>query len=206
MEIKREKNSVVKDQYIYTFTENDRTLKILFAGNLDLYISIYDNSLRTIKENEKKDFYITKENYAIYSLFEELYEKIITGNVYPEDSAIFKYTNNLNSERNLRTAIEKGLINYDDEIEWYCDDYSMGEGDSMKIIKEDDRFKILFERHKSPEKGMYEDLYVRICNSGSRYLPFNSCFMDFYNKLQKIDPDNYQMHLEEFIYKQKVKK
>ena len=76
----------------------------------------------------------------------------------------------------------------------------------MKIIKEDDRFKILFERHKSPEKGMYEDLYVRICNSGSRYLPFNSCFMDFYNKLQKIDPDNYQMHLEEFIYKQKVKK
>ena len=93
MEIKREKNSVVKDQYIYTFTENDRTLKILFAGNLDLYISIYDNSLRTIKENEKKDFYITKENYAVYCLFEELYEKIITGNVYPEDSDIFKYTN-----------------------------------------------------------------------------------------------------------------
>ena len=206
MEIKREKNSVVKDQYIYTFTENDRTLKILFASNLDLYISIYDNSLRKINENETKDFYITKENYAIYSLFEELYEKITTGNVYPEDSAIFKHTNNFNSERNLRIAIEKGLINYDDEIEWYCDDYPMGEGDSMKIIKEDDRFKILFERHKSPEKGMYEDLYVRICNSGSRYLPFNSCFMDFYNKLQKIDPDNYQMHLEEFIYKQKVKK
>lgn len=206
MEIKREKNSVVKDQYIYTFTENDRTLKILFADNLDLYISIYDNSLRKIKENETKDFYITKENYAVYSLFEELYEKIITGNVYPEDSDIFKYTNNFNSERNLRTAIEKGLINYDDEIEWYCDDYPMGEGDSMKIIKEDDRFKIIFERHQSKEKGMYEDLYVRICNSGSRYLPFNCCFMDLYKGLQKIDPDNYQQHLEEIIYKQKVKK
>ena len=30
--------------------------------------------------------------------------------------------------------------------------------------------------------------------------------MDLYNGLQKIDPDNYQQHIEEFIYKQKVKK
>ncbi len=206
MEIKREHNPIMKDQYIYSFIENDRTLKILFAGNLDLYISIYDNSLKRIKENETKEFYITKEYYAIYSLFEELYEKITTGNVFDENSNIFKYTNNFSKDNNIRIAIEKGLINIDDEIEWFCDDYPMGEGDSMKIIREDDMFKIIFERHKSNEKGKYEDLYVRICNSGSRYLPFNSCFMDFYNKLQKIDPDNYQMHLEEFIYKQKIKK
>ena len=63
-----------------------------------------------------------------------------------------------------------------------------------------------WKKRDTKEKGMYEDLYVRICNSGSRYLPFNSCFMDFYNKLQKIDPDYYQMHLEEYVYNKTYKK
>ena len=44
--------------------------------------------------------------------------------------------------------------------------------------------------------------WVDLVNPDGTHIDIN----DFYNKLQKIDPDNYQMHLEEFIYKQKVKK
>ena len=81
----------------------------------------------------------------------------------------------------------------------------MGIGDSLKIIKEE-VFRLIFERHSDKRCEDFNDLSIRISNSGSRYLPFNSCFMDLYHNLQKIDPDNYQQHLEEFIYKQKVKK
>ena len=97
-------------------------------------------------------------------------------------------------------------INYNDEIEWYCDNYPMGVGDSLKIIKEEDQYRLVFERHDDKVGEDSNDLSIRICNSGSRYLPFNSCFMNLYHNLQKIDPENYQMHLEEYIYKQKVKK
>ncbi len=206
MEITRSINPSFQGDYIYYLSEGEKTLKFLFGGNLDLYIYLYDKSLKEIREGDKSDFLITKEQYAIYSLFEELYEKINTGNVFSDDSNIFEYTNNFNNERNLRTAIEKGLINYNDEIEWYCDNYPMGEGDSLKIIKEEDQFRLIFERHNDKYGEDFGDLSIRICNSGSRYLPFNICFMNLYNKLQKIDPDNYQMHIEEYLYKQKIKK
>lgn len=206
MEIKRTKNPSFQSDYIYYLTEGEKTLKFIFGGNLDLYISIYDKNLKRIKEGDTSEFLITKENYAVYSLFEELYEKIISGNIFSKDSELFKITNNLNSDRNMRVAIEKGLINYDDEIEWHCDNYPKGEGDSLKIIKEEEQYRLIFKRHSNKKGEDFNDLSIRICNSGSRYLPFNCCFMDLYNGLQKIDPDNYQQHIEEFIYKQKVKK
>ena len=79
-------------------------------------------------------------------------------------------------------------------------------GDSLKIVKEDAQYRLLFTRHNSEQIENRNCLSIRISNSGSRYMPFNSCFMNFYNKLQNIDPNNYQQHIEEFIYKQKVKK
>ena len=206
MEIKRTKNPSFQSDYIYYLTEGEKTLKFIFGGNLDLYISIYDKNLKRIKEGDTSEFLITKENYAVYSLFEELYEKITSGNIFSKDSELFKITNNLNSDRNMRVAIEKGLINYDDEIAWHCDNYPKGEGDSLKIIKEEEQYRLIFKRHSNKKGEDFNDLSIRICNSGSRYLPFNCCFMDLYNGLQKIDPDNYQQHIEEFIYKQKVKK
>ena len=206
MEIKRATNPSFKGDYIYYLIEGNKTLKFLFGGNLDLYLSINDKDLKEIETGDKSEFIITKENYAVYSLFEELYEKINTGNVFSKDSDIFKYTNNFNNERNIRIAIEKGLIKYNDEIEWYCDNYPMGVGDSLKIIKEEDQYRLVFERHSDKRREDFNDLSIRICNSGSRYLPFNICFMDLYHNLQKIDPSNYQQHLEEIISKQKVKK
>ena len=82
MEITRSINPSFQGDYIYYLSEGEKTLKFLFGGNLDLYISLYDKSLKEIREGDKSDFLITKEQYAIYSLFEELYEKINTGNVF----------------------------------------------------------------------------------------------------------------------------
>ena len=110
MKIERTINPSFQGDYIYHLTEGEKTLKFFFGGNLDLYISIHDKEHRNLKAGDKEEFLITKENYAVYSLFEELYEKINSGNVFPDDSNIFKCTNNFNNERNIRVAIEKGLI------------------------------------------------------------------------------------------------
>lgn len=206
MEIKRENNPSHNGGYIYYLIDENKKLKIIYSGNGDLYISLYNKGIKYRKSEDKEDFLITKENYAVYSLFEELYEKITTGNIFSKGSELFKIINNFNSDRNIRIAIEKGLINYDNEIEWYCDNYPKGEGDSLKIIKEEEQYRLIFKRHSNKKREDFDNLSIRICNSGSRYLPFNCCFMDLYNGLQKIDPDNYQQHIEEFIYKQKVKK
>lgn len=205
MEIKREVNNIFPEQYIYRLIEGNNELKIVFGGNLDLYISLLSRGEKEIHEGDSEEFLITKEYYAIYNLFEELHTKITTGRVFENDSKIFDLTHNFDEDKNIRLAIEKGLINEKDEIEWYCDDYPIKEGDSLKIIKEEEQFRLVFKRNSIKGKTKHDEYYVRICNSGSRYLPFNCCFMDLYNKLQTVDPDNYQMHIEEYIYRKRKK-
>ena len=47
---------------------------------------------------------------------------------------------------------------------------------------------------------------VRISNSGSRYGYFNIPFMNMYTKLCEYNPDYHQIHMEEYLYNEKVKK
>ncbi len=58
---------------IQIFIEEDNScLSIFYAGNLDLYWCINSNK-RTIDNSKTDTFTITKENYALYKLFENLY-------------------------------------------------------------------------------------------------------------------------------------
>ena len=45
---------------------------------------------------------------------------------------------------------------------------------------------------------------IRFRNSGSRYEPFNICFMQMYNELKNYDSNCHQIHIEEYLYKQKT--
>lgn len=206
MEIKRENNPSHNGGYIYYLIDENKKLKIIYSGNGDLYISLYNKGIKYRKSEDKEDFLITKENYAIYTLFEELYERITTGKIFDDEAEMYDIPKNYPIFEKMQEVYNSGLINPEGEIEWFCDDYPIGIGDSLKIIKEDDQYRLLFTRHNSEQIENYNCLSIRISNSGSRYMPFNSCFMNFYNKLQNIDPNNYQQHIEEFIYKQKVKK
>lgn len=78
---------------------------------------------------------------------------------------------------------------------WISDDsisFDIKSSNHLKIVKENNRFKLKFT--------YFEDNDIRICNSGSRYTPFNIIMMRFFNKLQEYDPEYHQIDLEEYQY------
>ena len=79
MKFKKIYNEHVKC-YDIELKEKENTLKIFFAGNLDLYLMLSDGE---VIDNE--NFNITKENYEIFSIFESLYKEIINGEVFDND-------------------------------------------------------------------------------------------------------------------------
>ena len=56
---------------IISFKELDKQFDVSFSGNGDLYWTI-----RSENVNDDNNFIITKENYEVYRLFEELFDDI----------------------------------------------------------------------------------------------------------------------------------
>lgn len=200
MEIKKEKNSM--NTYDFYFKDNNKTLVIMFARNLDLYMMLSDDIKIPYGESVSKYFDITKENYEVFKLLEMLYNDIITGNLFDEE---LKYDKDYTKSYEYSILVDK-----DKNINWISDDDSIDLADSVKIIKIDnDTYRLAFYRNgKSELVGLKHPYYisVRFRNSGSRYNLFNCVFMRMYNKLQEIDPDYHQIHMEEIKYLKKVKK
>ena len=73
LEIERSKNSHGYD--VFDIITDTGTFEISYENNLDLYWRyIYTNSID--KVGDTKTFKITKENYYLYLLFNELYHAI----------------------------------------------------------------------------------------------------------------------------------
>ena len=139
----------------------NKCLKIFYGGNGDLYWVINCNQ-RAIKQ----DFKITKDNEDAYILFEELFNDV----------------KRLNTENSKEP--------YDEEkntITWYSDDNYYDNANILKITKSEEVFEIEFyvQPTKEEERSRFlgRNIEVRLCNSGSRYEPFNTAFMKMYNKM-----------------------
>lgn len=84
---------VTKEEYefgaSYYLTQDDKCLRIIYGGNLDLYWYFFNKKSRRENTSSIKDVYesmlITKENYTIYSLFERLISETREGKVYLPD-------------------------------------------------------------------------------------------------------------------------
>lgn len=191
--IEKYKNLVGNDA-IKIITD-EGSFSISFEGNLDLYW-IYRPNARLFLEEDKHDFYITKENYFLYSLFERLYASVKEGKPYlncPYDID--------NRHKEYRTFGSNELF-INDKIEWHSDDYPYDEASIVSVSKYDeDTFKIEFAKSKG---GYFPTFAVRFRNSGSSYQPFNSTFMSMYNSLINCDYDYHQIDYEEVLYEQKV--
>ena len=186
--------------------EGNTTLQVVFRGNLDLYWTIESS-----EESDKHSFTITKENYDVYNLFEELYSNIENINIFDkrrtkkeqeEDRLYYRYTYNELFDKETET------------ITWYSDETAHEVSNILKITKEDESFKLEFstQPHISDYDRDFNSPHfipIRFRNSGSSYEPFNAIFMRMYNKLIKLDDVNdygHQMNIEEFQYKKKLKK
>ena len=206
--------------------EENKYIGFIFGGNGDLYWSIH---------NKKKDdtfFVVTKENYDLYCLFEQLYFDIENINIFEENIPFYiedenekiKYIEDKKKEFEKEKARYRihnksnynELFNNDNKtITWYSDETSHKVANVLKIIKKEECFKIEFSTQPYIE-GYDRDfnssnyIPIRFRNSGSSYDPFNILFMKMYNKLQLIDDVNdfgHQIHIEEYLYnKNKVKK
>lgn len=177
---------------IKLFRDNpNHYLEIYYGGNLDLYFNLNNLEYGTT-------FLIGKDDYQVYVLFDELYSKVLSGNccgtmendleqikIRELEASDIDYHDELKRiqesreecrQMNLDLARTSGLVD-NGEIIWRSDDY---------------KYKIFCS--------------VRLRNSGSRYEPFNLCFMDLFNKLCALNPEYHQIHFEELLIDKELKK
>lgn len=179
---------------VFLIKINDKMFEISFQNNGDLYWRyIYEKNILECPENI--EFVITKENYFLYHLFYKLYESVKSGKVYyglEEDADSLQAKND--------ELFKNGVI------DWYSDDSYYEIASRLIIKKENDIFRVIFKKSKLSEDEMFVTYTVRFRNSGSRYNPFNISFMNMYNELKNYEPEYHQIHIEEYLYDQKVLK
>lgn len=176
--------------YNYYLDDGKNKIGIIFLDNGDLYFSSLN----------RKDtcFCITKDNMIIYNLFNELYNDFKYARVFKaECSSVWGKDESIDGKNNrLKSSLEYKQLFCNNTITWISDDsllFDVELSNSLRIIREDNIFKLVFTYHEDKSD-------IRICNSGSRYTPFNIIMMNFFNKLQEYDPEYHQIDLEEYQY------
>ena len=91
----------------------------------------------------------------------------------------------------------------DGKIDWYSDEFYEEIASRLLIEEDDDRFKVTFIKSKMGYDYTFTTYSIRFRNSGSRYNPFNVCFMNMYNALGEYNSDYHQIHIEEYLYNKK---
>lgn len=190
-EVERYENGWGYDTFV--IKTDSGSFEILFAPNGDLYWR-YLSEKCILNDKEIQELTITKENYFVYELFYKLYESIKNNKVFYDDETYFEV-----NER------ENKLFK-NNMIEWYSDELPIDITSKLTVKKEKETFKVIFQKSKKSQDGISLTYTIRFRNSGSKYEPFNISFMHMYNELKKYDPNCHQIHIEEYLYKQKTLK
>ncbi len=197
------------------------------GGNCDLYISFLQKRVR----GKEHIFTITKENMAIYEIFDQLYKDIENINLFADDpipsyikssEAKLSYLkeskkqidNKIDGYRRYNNSNYRELFNPDTKtITWYSDETAHEVANYLKIEKKEDCFKFYF--YIQPYKCGYDADFnspnyipIRFRNSGSRYDPFNIIFMRMFQKLKTVEDIyefGHQIQIEEYVYQKKRK-
>lgn len=194
--------------YTFIIATDEGIFSISFCGNLDLYFN-YECDRSILDETPLKKFTITKENYFLYSIFDTLYENVKNCNVHYldntlslDDEEIFEdRSQELNNELRRQEESNPRRLFKNNKIEWHSDDYDYDETSILCIKKLEEEIELTFQKGRTDV--MPETFAIRICNSGSRYQPFNVLFMHLYNKLIDYEPEYHQIHIEELLYEMK---
>lgn len=229
MKVIKEKSEFGLNIYL---KEDGKCIAFTFRENGDLYWSIRSKRDCRSEEGNYDYFIITKENYAIYSLFEKLFFDIENINIFDEERIAFYFESEEEKQEYVRRKKKENeenkiryrlfnrsnyneLFNGDKKtITWYSDETAHEVANILKIKKEEDIFRIEF--YVQPHiKGYDKDFHllgyipIRFRNFGSSYEPFNVIFMRMYHNIQEIDDVNdigHQMHIEEYLYNRELVK
>ena len=165
-----------------TLIDGNVRLIMSIYGNGDLYWTIMDDS----KLIKNMFFTITRENGAVYSIFQDLFADIENVNVCTLDDDIF---NNYEAEKYNKIYHEE-VFKYD--FYHYFELYDI---ENKTITWCSDEFN-----HDNTNIGR---VTIKFCNSGSYYAPFNVMFMRLFNKLQLVDDVKdikHQVSIDEYMY------
>ena len=203
---------VTEKGYTFKIITDDGVFSISFCGNLDLYFNYECKGINIDNESVKK-FTITKENYFLYSIFETLYENIKNCHInYLDDELdveldeenkkqILQRSEELKKELQEREKLNSRRLFQNDKVEWHSDDYDYDESSILLIEKLEEEIVVSFVKGRTDV--LDKTFAIRICNSGSRYQPFNILFMQLYRKLIDYMPEYHQIHLEEIMFDMK---
>lgn len=153
--------------------------KIFFLNNGDLYWDLVYAGER-LEIPDIYEYIITKDNYYLYNCFEKLYKAI-------EENKPYSNSNFDREDKNkelYNNDVQQKLFK-DGKIEWHSDEFYYDESSVLTISKNDNTFRVQFKR--STNNDLFTTYDVKICNSGSRYYPFNVTFMNMYNKVLDYD-------------------
>lgn len=215
------------------FFRNDfnHYFEVRFAGNLDLYFNLIGleegNTFLIGKDNYEIyeifdslykqvlngcEFKITEEEKNSLKWECEMYDKD-----FAEELVELENRREKTRQKYLNIASYRGLIE-DDKIIWRSDDFPDDSAPFLIIHKLPNAYELEFgvlttDRNlEDYERNALSDfkhkfmVSVRFCNSGSRYEPFNTCFMHAYNKMLELDPEYHQIDIEEFMVDQEIEK
>lgn len=192
---------LIKNTDMVVLEDDKKKLAIQFMNNGDLYWVIGDNS-------NIKIFEITKEDYQIYELFELLYNYIKVKNIYNVYEEIKKCISKellhkvyQKYEEYNKYIKEYGDLNSTDSITWVSDNNNYDIANKVTILKEEDRYILVFNLRDYQSRNS-----IRFSNSGSKYNPYNRCFMKHFKNLYNLEIDKEQINIEEYMYLKKVKK
>lgn len=176
-----------------------KLLKIFYGSNGDLYLDIFGDHNINEDENYTATFSIN-QNQEIYQYFESLIDSIIKCKVFAVSDIELEMCNtkeHMNELLKSNQLYNEGLKNsdvynrlvQDSAIIWYSDNIYDEKANKLRIEKKDDKIILTFiDNPDDPTFGFG----IRICNSGSKYDPFNVCFMNLFNQLQTLNKRNEQ--------------
>ncbi len=170
--------------------DGKKLLKIFYGNSGDLYFDIFGD--HNIDNNNPHTASFTIKQYEeVYQHFEELIHSIINCKVFdtteielefcnPNDPAI----NEINEKLKVKPAYNKLVHN--NTIIWYSDNTYDENANILKIEKNNNEIKLTFTDNPNDQSFGFS---IRISNSGSKYDPFNICFMNFFKKLQLLSKE-----------------
>lgn len=176
-----------------------KLLKIFYGSNGDLYLDIFGDHNINEDENYTATFSIN-QNQEIYQYFDSLMDSIIKCKVFAVSDIELEMCNTkeqMNELLKSNQLYNEGLKNsdvynrlvQDSAIIWYSDNIYDEKANKLRIEKKDDKIILTFiDNPDDPTFGFG----IRICNSGSKYDPFNVCFMNLFNQLQTLNKRNEQ--------------
>ena len=211
--------------------KDNQRLGIVFGGNGDLYWILDNNKIDSVSYEEYKKelespyqdiFIITKENYFIYQIFDELIQDIEESRIYLPTTNELELEFVFFGEEKKETSVDRcnrlnkehksyyryKLLFEDGIICWHSDEHIYEDADRVKIYRLNDEIILEFSR---PPVKREEYIYrmpgntgVRFRNSGSTYDPYNIIFMRMFQKLQEYTPEYHQIHIEELEYQKRL--